>query len=67
MDSTIQEFKINGNESISLQVIPDKKDVFISYKRENAPFVSRVANELEAHLINVWFDQKSCKNHRSLL
>ena len=51
-----QVFRISGNESVLLPVIKGKKDVFISYKRENAAFVSRVSNELESHLINVWFD-----------
>lgn len=32
------------------------KDVFISYKRENASFVTRLAEELERHNISVWVD-----------
>lgn len=51
-----QEFKIKGNKTVCLPIINGKKDVFISYKRENAPFVSRVANELDTHFINAWFD-----------
>jgi len=33
-----------------------KRDVFISYKRENAPFVTRLYEELERHDISVWVD-----------
>lgn len=52
-----QGFKIKGNKTVvCLPIINGKKDVFISYKRENAPFVSRVANELDTHFINAWFD-----------
>lgn len=32
------------------------KDVFISYKRENAPFVTRLYEELERHDISAWVD-----------
>lgn len=31
-------------------------DVFISYKRENASFVTRLADELKAHNIRTWVD-----------
>ena len=33
-----------------------RKEVFISYKRENAPFVTRLSNELERHGITHWVD-----------
>ena len=42
------------------QAMPDKiegqRDVFISYKRENAPFVTRLYEELERHNISAWVD-----------
>lgn len=52
----LQKFRDKDNKIVWLSEIEGKKDVFISYKRENAPFVSRVVNELELHLINAWFD-----------
>lgn len=36
--------------------IKGKRDVFISYKRENAPFVTRLYEELETHDISAWVD-----------
>lgn len=36
--------------------IEGKRDVFISYKRENAPFVTRLYAELERHDISAWVD-----------
>lgn len=36
--------------------IEGKRDVFISYKRENAPFVTRLYEELERHDISAWID-----------
>ena len=36
--------------------IEGKRDVFISYKRENAPFVTRLYDELERHGISAWVD-----------
>ena len=36
--------------------IMGKRDVFISYKRENAEFVTRLYEELERHNISVWVD-----------
>lgn len=36
--------------------IEGKRDVFISYKRENAPFVTRLYEELERHGISAWVD-----------
>ena len=36
--------------------IEGKRDVFISYKRENAPFVTRLYEELESHDISAWVD-----------
>ncbi len=50
-----QVFKYE-NESVELPVIEGSKDVFISYKRENAPYVARLFEELSDHHINAWFD-----------
>lgn len=50
-----QSFRVNKKE-IKLPVIEGKKDLFISYKRENAPYVSRLAKELDDHNIKPWFD-----------
>ena len=50
-----QSFKFN-NESVELPVIEGSKDVFISYKRENAPYVARLFEELGEHHIDAWFD-----------
>ena len=36
--------------------INGKRDVFISYKRENAAFVTRLYEELDRHGISVWVD-----------
>lgn len=36
--------------------IMGKRDVFISYKRENAEFVTRLYEELERHNISAWVD-----------
>ncbi len=36
--------------------IKGKRDVFISYKRENAPFVMRLYDELKEHNISSWVD-----------
>ena len=36
--------------------IMGKRDVFISYKRENAEFVTRLYDELERHNISAWVD-----------
>lgn len=41
---------------VELPVIEGSKDVFISYKRENAGYVSRLFSELKDHDINAWFD-----------
>lgn len=42
------------------QAMPEKiegtRDVFISYKRENAAFVSRLYGELDKHNISAWVD-----------
>ena len=54
-ESTIQVFKVE-NEKVELPVIEGKKDVFISYKRENAEFVARLFEELDSHDIKAWFD-----------
>ncbi|MBO7580111.1 MAG: TIR domain-containing protein [Bacteroidaceae bacterium] len=41
---------------LELSAIVGKKDVFISYKREIAPYVARLFEELESHDIRAWFD-----------
>lgn len=41
---------------VELPVIDGEKDVFISYKRENASYVARLFEELENHYIKTWFD-----------
>ncbi len=51
-----QRFEIKENEVIMLPLLKGNKDVFISYKREDVSFVSRVATELSNHNIRVWFD-----------
>lgn len=43
-------------DGVELPVIEGCKDVFISYKRENAEFVSRLFAELKEHDIDAWFD-----------
>jgi len=52
-----------SNEQIlkkEVQAMPEKiegqRDVFISYKRENAPFVTRLYEEFERHDISAWVD-----------
>ena len=49
---------ITNNKKV--QAMPEKiegqRDVFISYKRENAPFVTRLYEELERHNISAWVD-----------
>lgn len=55
MDIPMQEFKVE-KECIKLPVIEGKKDVFISYKRENVAYVARLFSELEDHDIHTWFD-----------
>lgn len=51
----IQEFKLE-KEVVQLPIIQGQKDVFISYKRENAAYVLRLYKELEKHNISAWFD-----------
>lgn len=46
----------NGNILAEVPEMIGNKDVFISYKRENAPFVVRLYNELERHNIKSWLD-----------
>ena len=41
---------------VELPVIEGSKDVFISYKRENADYVARLFAELKEHDIDAWFD-----------
>lgn len=49
--------KINIKEEQAMPgKIEGKRDVFISYKRENAPFVTRLYDELERHGISAWVD-----------
>ncbi len=47
---------IKKEKSAMPEKIEGKRDVFISYKRENAPFVTRLYDELENHDISVWVD-----------
>ena len=39
-----------------LRLLRKTRRVFISYKRENAPFVTRLYEELERHDISAWID-----------
>lgn len=43
-------------QQMELSAIVGKKDVFISYKRELAPYVARLYEELDSHDIKAWFD-----------
>lgn len=55
-----------GQERIVFGLDDDNKiktDVFISYKRENAPFVKRVVQELVSHDISVWVDYDKLPDH----
>lgn len=54
-ETSIQVFKVE-NEKVELPVIDGKKDVFVSYKRENVAFVTRLFEELDSHEIKTWFD-----------
>ena len=54
-ETSMQVFNVE-NEKVELPVIEGKKDVFISYKRENAAFVTRLFEELDSHEIKAWFD-----------
>ena len=47
---------INNQEYPLIDSIDGKRDVFISYKRENAPFVTRLYEELDRHDISAWVD-----------
>lgn len=51
-----QEFKDINGVVVTLPVEEGKKDVFISYKRENANYVARLVDELKEHQISCWFD-----------
>ena len=57
MENKKNQFQFHG-ETVVLPEIKGKKDVFISYKRKNVSFASRVFNELikEEYGIKVWFD-----------
>ena len=48
--------KLSSNYQQELSAIVGKKDVFISYKRELVPFVTRLYKELESHDIKAWVD-----------
>lgn len=50
------EKNLNMEEQAMPEKIEGKRDVFISYKRENAPFVTRLYDELERHNISAWVD-----------
>ena len=50
------EKTLNKEEQTMPEKIEGKRDVFISYKRENAPFVTRLYDELERHNISSWVD-----------
>ncbi len=50
-----QLFEFNGKQ-IELETIDGKKDVFVSYKRENVRFIARLVVELNHHNISTWFD-----------
>ncbi len=54
VDNRSSEFKFNYKQESSST--SGKKDVFISYKRESAPFVTRLYKELESHDIKAWVD-----------
>ena len=57
--STSQDKQKNKTQlfgGVELPVIEETKDVFISYKQENAPFVFRLYDELERHGISAWVD-----------
>ena len=46
----------NKTEQAMPKKIEGKRDVFISYKRQNASFVTRLYDELERHNISAWVD-----------
>ena len=49
--------KTNNKREPAMPVkIKGKRDVFISYKRENAPFVTQLYEELKRHDISAWVD-----------
>lgn len=50
-----EKAKKNIDEPLPKQ-IEGTRDVFISYKRENAPFVMRLYEELDKHGISAWVD-----------
>lgn len=51
-----KEKLINTEHLTMPKKIDGQRDVFISYKRENAPFVTRLYDELERHNISAWVD-----------
>ncbi len=57
----------NGNVLAELPGMSGKKDVFISYKRENAPFVVRLYHELENHEVKAWLDLDRLPNETGSL
>lgn len=50
------EKKTNKTEQAMPEKIVGQRDVFISYKRQNASFVTRLYDELERHGISAWVD-----------
>lgn len=49
-------FKDIDGRKVELPIHYGQRDVFISYKRENAKYVSRLDHELREHNISTWFD-----------
>ena len=49
-------FKNKEGQDVELPLLRGQRDVFLSYKRENAYFVSRLDKELCEHNISTWFD-----------
>jgi len=50
------EKAVNKNEKAMPEKIEGQRDVFISYKRKNASFATRLYDEIEKHGISVWVD-----------
>lgn len=49
-------FKNKEGLDVELPLQRGQRDVFLSYKRENANYVSRLEQELSEHSISTWFD-----------
>lgn len=54
VDNRYSQFNFNYKQESSSTL--GKKDVFISYKRELVPFVTRLYKELDSHDIKAWVD-----------